>query len=94
MSCSIESLKMLLRFANASSDNLQSLQDAYDAIMLDVLSGKGAQVLSASSNGASFTFAQGGSSMTNLEWATCLSKVLEMAENGGKFSKYTIARVH
>jgi len=93
MACSIKNLNMLLGFANASSENLQTLQDAYDSLMVEVMAGKGAQVISASSNGASFTFAQGSDSMSNLEWATCLFDVITKAEDGTNFSNFSIARV-
>ena len=91
--CSIQELAMLVRFGNSSAENLAKLQAAYDSAMTDVLNGKGAQVVSASTNGASFTFAQGAGTMTVTAWATCLDQVLQHVTNGTTPSNFAIAQI-
>jgi len=91
--CSLQEISMLVRFGKKSSENLGKLTAAYDAVMEDVLAGKGAQVVSASTNGASFTFAQGGGAMTNTAWATCLDQVLRHVENSSSPSNFAIAKI-
>lgn len=84
---------MLVRYGNTNETNKGKLEDAYNAAMDDVLDGKGAQVISASTNGASFTFAQGAGTMSTLEWSTCLETVLCHIEQGTRPSSVTIARI-
>ena len=84
---------MLVRYGKASAENLAKLTASYEAVMVDVLAGKGAQVVSASTNGASFTFAQGGGAITNTAWATCLDQVLRHVENESTPSNFAIAKI-
>jgi hypothetical protein len=85
--------RMLVRYGNASAENLAALQAAYDVAVADVLAGKGSQVVSASTNGASFTFAQGAGTTTNAEWAACLDQVLEYISTETIPKYVSIARV-
>ena len=91
--CSLQEIAMLVRYGKASAENLAKLTASYEAVMVDVLAGKGAQVVSASTNGASFTFAQGGGAITNTAWATCLDQVLRHVENESTPSNFAIAKI-
>ena len=90
---SYKSTRALVVYGNASAENLAVLQTAYDASVVAFISGKGTQVVSASTNGASFTFAQGLGTMTNESWMALLSEVLEYISTATMPKNVSIAKV-
>ena len=75
--------KNTIRSYGAISDsNKKQLEEWLGAAILSVASNGGAQVASASANGASFSNSLDG--MTTAEWATVLTQALKMIELGLK----------
>jgi len=85
--------RALVVYGNASAENLAVLQTAYDTAVASFIAGNGSQVVSASTNGASFTFAQGLGAMTNESWMALLSEVLEYISTATMPKNVSIARV-
>ena len=83
-------INTLRRYGLRSGSNLANLNSWLDAAIEDVNEGKGGQVVSASSNGASFSL---GSGMTNSEWAIVLDQALLMIENGVVSTSKSFGRI-
>ena len=90
---SYKSTRALVVYGNVSAENLTILQTAYNAAVTAFIAGNGSQVVSASTNGASFTFAQGLGAMTNESWMVLLSEVLEYISTETMPKNVSIARV-
>ena len=80
----------LKRFGQRSAANLTQLETWLDLALVSVAAGNGGQVVSASTNGASFSLGQG---MTNAEWAMDLDSALHMIEVGVKSTSRSYGRI-
>jgi hypothetical protein len=83
-------LKALIRFGNVSDTNLEQLQTWQTAVLTEIATNKGGQMVSGSTNGSSFTQL---ASMTNSEWFEVLSEALEHINRGTMPQSRTIARL-
>jgi len=86
---SIQFIRSLVRYGNASANNLVKIKMWQNAAIEEIASNKGGQITSGSTNGSSFTQAV---SMTNAEWSTVLDLVLTHIENGTFPQSRTLAR--
>ena len=80
----------LRRYGLRSPANLTQLETWLDAAIVSVADGNGGQVISASTNGASFSLGQG---MTNAEWANSIDRALQMIEYGVPSTSRSYGRI-
>ena len=73
-----------------SDTNLEQLQTWQTAVLTEIATNKGGQMVSGSTNGSSFTQL---ASMTNSEWFEVLSEALEHINRGTMPQSRTIARL-
>jgi hypothetical protein len=83
-------LKALVRYGNVSAGNVTQLETWQTAVLTEIATNKGGQMVSGSTNGSSFTQV---TSMTNSEWFECLSEALEHIDRGTMPQSRTIARL-
>jgi hypothetical protein len=80
----------LRRYGLRSAENKTQLETWLDASIVSVGEGNGGQVVSASTNGASFSLGQG---MTNAEFANALDYALNMIEKGINSTSRSYGRI-
>lgn len=83
-------LKSLIRYGNASADNLAEMQAWETAAIKEIASNKGADIVSGSAEGSAFAKQ---TSMTNSEWVAALGDALAHIEAGTKPVSRTQARL-
>ena len=71
----------MCRYANRSDENKKRVEMWLDEAILAVADGKGGDIVSASSNGASFSKDQ---AMSTYEWMNTLDEALKLVEAGVK----------
>ena len=93
MACSIAIVRALVRYVEESPENRQNFEDALNAAIEAQLNGED-KVLSASSDGASFTRMTGG--MTLEDQIACYDYVLDIIDNNNGVvpSSKTYARIY
>lgn len=74
-------VRALYTFGNKSEDNRLELEEALAGSVMQMISGKGNQVVNASANGLSVSIGQG---MDLPTWVASLTAALEHIENGTK----------
>ena len=84
-------VRLLVRYGNSSAENLTKMQGWFSEAMTDLGEGKGANVVSASANGASFTFSQSSDSMSIKDWSIMLDRALQHIEESTYPSQRSIA---
>jgi hypothetical protein len=85
-------VKKLRRYGERSAKNKRNLEKWLDESIESMGKNDGAQVSSASSNGASFSYRPDG--MTNDEWSNCIDEALQMIENGIKSTSVSYGQIY
>jgi hypothetical protein len=80
MASNVNLARVLYRWAYNNPQNTAKLRQWLDDVVEHIAQGKGAHIVSASANGVFFSSVT--TAMTNIEWASVLSMVLEHLDNG------------
>lgn len=87
---SVRFIRALVRYGNASEENLANISTWYDEAVAEIAAQKGGDIVSGSTNGSAFTKL---ASMTNAEWLEVLDEVQQHIEAGTTPQTRTIARL-
>lgn len=77
--------KSLYRWAKNKDENIAKLESWLETALLEVVAGKGSQVVATSANGVSISFGSAG--LTNQAWFNTLTLALQYIEQGAPTSK-------